>query len=222
MLFSDASTAKVINDHFEPVWISVRDVPKFTLDFGNGKVIHRTIYGNTATIVTTADDTVLDVLPGLYDPAIYRENLKQVAMLATYANESGHVDSLKLHEYHSRSYNALKSNHFAPVLKQTAGGIAMASSQMKLPTVPSENDLLVERPDIKSNKEVHNWNALRAESTYNEAVRRKHIHQYLAGTATKHGDLFTKWVYKEVLHADLDDPYLGLGPVLFAAYPFKD
>ena len=30
----------------------------------------------------------------------------------------------------------------------------------------------------------------------------------------------TKWLYKEVLHADLDDPYLGLGPALFASYPF--
>jgi hypothetical protein len=30
----------------------------------------------------------------------------------------------------------------------------------------------------------------------------------------------TKLVYKEVLHVDLDDPYLGLGEVLFATYPF--
>jgi hypothetical protein len=30
----------------------------------------------------------------------------------------------------------------------------------------------------------------------------------------------TKKLYKEVLHADLDDPYLGLGPTLFAGYPF--
>jgi hypothetical protein len=27
-------------------------------------------------------------------------------------------------------------------------------------------------------------------------------------------------MYKEVLNADLDDPYLGLGRVLFANYPF--
>ena len=30
----------------------------------------------------------------------------------------------------------------------------------------------------------------------------------------------TKWLYREVLHADLDDPYLGLGDLLFANYPF--
>ena len=30
----------------------------------------------------------------------------------------------------------------------------------------------------------------------------------------------TKQLYKEILHADLDDPYLGLGQTLFAGYPF--
>jgi hypothetical protein len=29
-----------------------------------------------------------------------------------------------------------------------------------------------------------------------------------------------KRLYKDVLHADLDDPYLGLGPTLFANYAF--
>ena len=29
-----------------------------------------------------------------------------------------------------------------------------------------------------------------------------------------------KPIYKDVLHADLDDPYLGLGKELFASYPF--
>ena len=31
----------------------------------------------------------------------------------------------------------------------------------------------------------------------------------------------TKRIYREVLDADLDDPYLGLGDALFATYPFE-
>jgi hypothetical protein len=31
-----------------------------------------------------------------------------------------------------------------------------------------------------------------------------------------------KWLYKEVLHLDLDDPYLGLQTTLFDGYPFDD
>ena len=34
-----------------------------------------------------------------------------------------------------------------------------------------------------------------------------------------HPDKLTKWLYREVLHADLDDPYLGLGKALFENYP---
>ena len=30
----------------------------------------------------------------------------------------------------------------------------------------------------------------------------------------------TRWLDREVLHADLDDPYLGLGKILFDTYPF--
>jgi hypothetical protein len=35
-------------------------------------------------------------------------------------------------------------------------------------------------------------------------------------------DDITSWLYKEALHVDLDDPYLGLKPMLFATYPFND
>jgi hypothetical protein len=35
-------------------------------------------------------------------------------------------------------------------------------------------------------------------------------------------DAIVKWLYKDVLHADLDDPYLGLGDVLFKNYPFAE
>ena len=31
-----------------------------------------------------------------------------------------------------------------------------------------------------------------------------------------------RWLYKDVLHADLDDPLLGLGEVLNKNYPFAD
>jgi hypothetical protein len=33
-------------------------------------------------------------------------------------------------------------------------------------------------------------------------------------------DEVTRPIYRDVLHADLDDPYLGLGEALFANYPF--
>lgn len=57
--------------------------------------------------------------------------------------------------------------------------------------------------------------------THNERSRRAQIHSKLAAMGTMiYPAQIQKWLYKEVLHADLDDPYLGLGDALFASYPF--
>ena len=31
----------------------------------------------------------------------------------------------------------------------------------------------------------------------------------------------TRWMYKDILHADLDDPYFGIGEILNKNYPFE-
>ena len=48
------------------------------------------------------------------------------------------------------------------------------------------------------------------------------IHEYLAKNGPNAPDEMTKWMYREVLHADLDDPYFGLKKVLFGTYPFAE
>jgi hypothetical protein len=77
-------------------------------------------------------------------------------------------------------------------------------------------------PDLHSNSELANWKALIEDTRLNETDRRGQIHTMLASRKLTSPAAVTKWLYKEVLHADLDDPYLGLGPTLFASYPFKD
>jgi hypothetical protein len=74
-------------------------------------------------------------------------------------------------------------------------------------------------PKFDAAEDVANWKLLVEDTQVNETVRRRQIHETLAKEATR-PEKITKWLYKEVLHADLDDPYLGLGNVLFANYPF--
>ena len=71
MLFSRKEIADFINQTFEPVWESVRAVPIVRVDFGNGRVITRTLHGNIATYVCDSGGRVLDVLPGIYEPGSY-------------------------------------------------------------------------------------------------------------------------------------------------------
>ena len=42
------------------------------------------------------------------------------------------------------------------------------------------------------------------------------IHEYLAERGDTTPSDMTKWLYRDVLKADLDDPYLGLGELLFS------
>ena len=89
MLFSKPDVADFINRNFEPVWESVRPVPLVRIDFGNSKVITRTLHGNIASYVCAADGQVLDILPGIYTPPAYVERLYQLRLLANYVDQEG-------------------------------------------------------------------------------------------------------------------------------------
>lgn len=83
-----------------------------------------------------------------------------------------------------------------------------------LPPDPARADApagsLADRPELKLDSEV------------NERIRRKAVHDELARRGLVCPNDIKKWLYKDVLHADLDDPMLGLGPVLNANYPFVE
>ena len=81
MLFSNHEVARFIDTTFEPVWVSVRPAPLVTIDFGNDRKVVRTLQGNVATYVCDAEGTVHDVLPGIYTPRPYQEQLALLAAL---------------------------------------------------------------------------------------------------------------------------------------------
>ncbi|WP_143392871.1 hypothetical protein [Fimbriiglobus ruber] len=54
----------------------------------------------------------------------------------------------------------------------------------------------------------------------NETIRRRQVHTFLVNSNPVKPNDIKSWLFKEVLHADLDDPMLGLGPLLSQNYPF--
>jgi hypothetical protein len=261
VLFSNEQVATFINNNFEPAWESVRPVPIVRIDFGNGTVLTRTLNGNIATSVCTRDGDVLDVLPGIYQPEAYLEQLDQFRLLARYANKAmrfgvptaaakgvaqqpaaAHVEKPKTPEelraevvksYHETQAKALADQGVAAKFVVTAGmSKAVIEDPIKLVLgVPGDNPsvkpapkdatkqegkTLLEKPD-----EVASWKTLAEDTKLNETVRRKLIHEMLAKKGLAKPEKLTKAIYKDVLHADLDDPYLGLGESLFAGYPFS-
>jgi hypothetical protein len=82
VLYANADVSKLMRDHFVLYWSSERPVPKVTIDMGDGRVIHRTTTGNSAHYVLDANGNVLDVLPGLYAPKLFKEELVKSLQLA--------------------------------------------------------------------------------------------------------------------------------------------
>ena len=189
MLFSDSKVSAYINEHFEPVWQSVRPVPKVTIDFGNGKVVTKTFRGNIATYVCTKEGFVFDILPGIYDRETYLRELKQIhdeeQSLAS-ANESAH----KFAAYHR--------------------GLCIAQPDVEM---VDALDVALERASVDDSSKAKE---LLADSKTNESARRTLIHRKLMLIGLCTPAQMTGWLYSKVLHADLSDPYLGTKELLFA------
>ena len=228
MLFSSDEVSRYINDNFEPAWESVRPVPIVTIDFGNGHKITRTLNGNVATHVCAADGMVLDILPGVYTAEVYRKQLEQLVLLHKYALAGGRDDvNALLKEYHERQAALLARDQPPAVLIENPNpGVSILGVERPVQLVAGgRSNRGVDRasraaPAAPSAENLAGWKELAEDTRINETVRRKLIHEKLAGTGRAQPKDVTKWLYKEVLKADLDDPYLGLGDVLNKQYPF--
>jgi len=239
VLFSDENVAAYINENFEPAWQSVRPVPTVTIDFGNGKIVKRTLHGNVATYVCNDDGTVLDVLPGIYQPRTYLDRLGQLQLLYRYVQQETALiadPAGALHEYHASAAAALSKNEPYKIaeVEFDRPSIVRIEKSVKIVLNPADRiqarlqaakGIRTEPTSIaapKSSAELPHWRALATDTEINETQRRLLIHQHLLETGKTTPDELKKWLYKEVLHADLDDPYLGLGSILFDAYPFAE
>lgn len=245
MLFSSADVAQFIDATFEPAWETVRPVPVVTIDFGNGHKITRTLHGNVATYVCFADGGVLDVLPGIYTPGPYKEQLGRLAAMATLlAKNPDRADKSKA--YHARQLLAPpKASPQAKAVALTGGafkggvGGFQASGGtgsfgggfsggfgggFQAGTINGLAGQFGLKGGIEGPLEttLANRPELALDTQANETVRRRLVHEKLAKLgAVPPGDL-KKWLFKEVLKTDLDDPTLGVGAVLNANYPFAE
>jgi hypothetical protein len=81
-LYANTAVSAFLRSHFVLYWSSERTVPTITIDFGDGRKIVRTTTGNSAHYVLDEDGHVLDVLPGLYAPAVFQRELTASLALA--------------------------------------------------------------------------------------------------------------------------------------------
>jgi hypothetical protein len=235
VLFSREPVANFINESFEPVWESVRPVPIVRIDFGNGNVLTRTLHGNILTSICTPDGFVVDALPGIYREAEYLSQLKLLCAVAKKAQAVTHEHRVRdnlVRAYHRGQAKILKGIIKPEQVARELIMAAMSKKQIELPlelvllpaSMPALPPLRQQRPEAGpaeiAAEDVAHWKELEEDTRLNERSRRLWIHSLLEKTGLVKPEKVTRPIYKEVLHADLDDPYLGLGEVLFAKYPF--
>jgi len=95
-------------------------------------------------------------------------------------------------------------------IEGSIGRVIVGQQSVSAPAAASSAGPLASRPELALDAEV------------NELIRRRTIHERLARLDFVRPDDSKKWLFKDVLHADLDDPLLGLGPMLNDNYPFTD
>jgi len=68
LLYPDARVSAFLREHYVLHWKMVRPVPKVTIDFGDGRVLKRTITGNSIHYVLDDEGRPIDAIPGMVAP----------------------------------------------------------------------------------------------------------------------------------------------------------
>ena len=230
MLYSDPAIASILREKYVLYWHSVRPVPQVTIDMGDGRRIRQTITGNSIHYLLDADGTVLDGLPGLHSPQVFRAQLEEWLTL----------DRANLREYHVE--RAIAAQTFAmnrPAAKDAALR-AMAKSIVERPLLQQltgerlpdpELDVFVEKLEFHpaslalmrtkqplSDELMKNLRISIARDTFVNRELHGVIHEWFATQKVTDLASLNERVYAELFLTPSDDPWLGLNPSsVFAA-----
>lgn len=229
MLFSNPKVSAFVRDHFIAAWQNVRAVPIVEIDFGGGVKLKRTVNGNVATYVCSPDGRVLDIIPGLNSPESYLQDLRYALNL--YRASFASLDPL-IPEYHRANvteptrYEWVRDDKAKDMVehlvkmsidKRPAAGLRVVAGPND--TVLDVRKLDIERPVRELSRE--DAALLAADTESNRKERKPLVHKLLSEKVVRPADV-TKRVYKEILHCDLDDPYLGLVTKAFNGGGYED
>lgn len=103
VLYANVEVSRLLRERFVLHWSSERPVPRVTIDYGDGRKLVRTVTGNSAHYVLDAHGRPLDVLPGLYLPQVFREELELArALHDDVADLDGRARSAALVTHHDQ------------------------------------------------------------------------------------------------------------------------
>lgn len=124
-LYVSPSIARQLRERFVLHWRTFRPAPVMTIDFGDGRVLRRTITGNSAHYLLTADGRPLDVLPGMYAPRAFAAWLKRADELhRRFTSAASGQQEIVLRRYHHQRLEQIardRANDLARLVARTRG-----------------------------------------------------------------------------------------------------
>jgi hypothetical protein len=108
-LYPDPQVNNLLRDRFILYWSSERPVPVITIDFGDGRMIKRTIGGNSIHYVLDEEGRPIDGIPGLYSASEFVRQLRSdLELCDKLAGLSGSAWQDVLTRHHQEASNALE------------------------------------------------------------------------------------------------------------------
>ena len=184
LLYPERRINQLLRKDFVLHWQSVRPVPHVTIDFGDGRLVERTITGNSVHVVLDPNGRAVDALPGLLAPDVFVDQLVEARGFAL-------ADPRELARLHARAARR-PVTHAAPSRAVAASRVAMSKHVLEAPLLRQIRIDL--QADTAQNLELH---------------RRLH-EAFATGAEWRDLDGFVEWIYAELFAMPLDDAALGL------------
>jgi hypothetical protein len=184
LLYPERRINQLLRRDFVLHWQSVRPVPRVTIDFGNGRLVERTITGNSVHVVLDPDGYAVDALPGLLAPNVFVEQLVEARRFAL-------ADRRELRRLHALAARR-PVTHAPPSRAVFASKLAMTKHVVEAPLLRAV--AIDIEADTAQNLELH---------------RRLH-EAFATGADWPDLDTFVAWIYAELFAMPLDDAALGL------------
>jgi hypothetical protein len=117
-LYSNQQVANLLRDRFILHWKSVRNAPKVTIDFGDGRKLERTLTGNSIHYILDSEGRVVDALPGLYGARTFLTALERGQQAARISSQlSGAAHEAFLRQYHTAMLDVVERRFTADLAK---------------------------------------------------------------------------------------------------------
>jgi hypothetical protein len=220
LLYADPGISRYMRENFVLHWSSERPVPVVTIDFGDGRIMRRTLTGNSVHYLLDEKGTPIDALPGLYAPKAFLTELQKLGRHRR-ENIATVVEKLRRpHAWIAAPIAASKGIVEVPILLRVSFGVTASVTPRALPKSDDEWTQLdagaVARIQAKHGAGdiamlLENLRrTLRVDTLRNENELRPLIRQRIAAGATL--EELNRYVYDELFATPRSDPWLGLMP----------